>query len=115
MAIRSLIVLSFLLAATGSLAQQPTFPMLQDGGPRTAFVGGTYRTCLERQRASAENSSLTTPELGAFCLCYGRALADAINGAEYEALMLGDATRPRKFLQENAVGEQSLSDTHEPV
>jgi hypothetical protein len=98
MALRSLIVLSLLLAATGSSAEQPTFPLLQDGGPRTAWVSGSYRTCLQRQRASAENSSLTTSELGGFCLCYGRALADAINGEELEAVGLGDVARiPQSF------------------
>lgn len=72
-----------------AFAQQPTFPLLQDGGARRAFVGGAYRTCLEKQRAAAENATLSTPELGAFCLCYGRALADVINGADYEALTAG--------------------------
>ena len=98
MALRSLIVLSLLLAATGSSAEQPTFPLLQDGGPRTAWVSGSYRTCLQRQRASAENSLLTTSELGGFCLCYGRALADATNGDELEAVGLGDVARiPQSF------------------
>jgi hypothetical protein len=85
---RSLLLAGVMLAAP-VFAQQPTFPLLQDGGARSAFVGGTYRTCLEKQRAAAENATLSTPELGAFCLCYGRALADVINGAEYEALAAG--------------------------
>jgi hypothetical protein len=90
---RSVVGRSFLLAATllgvPAFAQQPTFPLLQDGGARSAFVGGVYRTCIKEQRAATENASLSTPELGAFCLCYGRGLADAINGAEYEALVTG--------------------------
>ena len=77
------------LAATSAVAQQTTFPFLQDGGARSAFVGGSYRSCLERQKTTPENASLSVPELGAFCLCYGRAIADIINGAEYEALALG--------------------------
>jgi hypothetical protein len=44
---------------------------------------------LEKQLAAPENGSLSAPELGAFCLCYGRALADFITGSEYEALALG--------------------------
>jgi hypothetical protein len=36
-----------------------------------------------------EGPSLSTPELGALCLCYGRAFADAISGADYEALITG--------------------------
>lgn len=77
------------MLAAPVFAQQPTFPLLQDGGARSAFVGGTYRTCIKEQRAATENASLSTPELGGFCLCYGRGLADAINGAEYEALVTG--------------------------
>jgi hypothetical protein len=100
MAIRSLIVLCFLFVATGSSAEQPTFPLLQDGGPRTAWVSGTYRSCLEKQRAATENSSLTTPDLAGFCLCYGRALGDAINGEEFEAIGLGDVGKiPQSFFK----------------
>jgi hypothetical protein len=77
------------LIAVPAFAQQPTFPLLQDGGARSAFFGGMYGTCLTQQRAAFENASLSTPELGAFCLCYGRAIADVINGAEYEALTGG--------------------------
>ena len=66
------------MVTSAVVAEQPAFPLLQDGGPRSAFVGGSYRTCLEQQRAA--NASLSTPELGAFCLCYGRSLADLITG-----------------------------------
>src|SRR6266404_1002446 len=83
------LLLAGLMMIVPVFAQQPTFPMLQDGGARSAFVGGTYRTCLEKQQAAAENATLSKPELGAFCLCYGRAIADVINGAEYEALAAG--------------------------
>jgi hypothetical protein len=77
------------MVASTATAQQPTFPFLQDGGARSAFVGGSYRTCLERQRAAPKNVALSVPELGAFCLCYGRALADLTTGADYETLGLG--------------------------
>jgi hypothetical protein len=92
-AVRWLVALGLLLAGTGTAfhlsAQQPTFPFLQEGGARTAFVSGSYGACLEKQRGSAANASLSGPEIGAFCLCYGRALADAIDGADYEALIIG--------------------------
>lgn len=97
---RCLLLAGMMLAAP-VFAQQPTFPLLQDGGARSAFVGGTYRTCLEKQRRAAENATLSTPELGAFCLCYGRALADVINGAEYEALAAGKL--PDSFVEKGHV------------
>lgn len=56
---------------------------------RNAFVGGACRTCLKEQRGAQENASLSTSELEAFCLCYGRAIADIVNGAEYKALTAG--------------------------
>jgi hypothetical protein len=82
-------VVAVALIASRVSAQQPTFPLRQDGPARTAFVSGAYRTCLEKQRASAANATVTTPVLGAFCLCYGRVLADGITGAEFEALKGG--------------------------
>jgi hypothetical protein len=98
------LVLAEILLAAPAFAQQPTFPLLQDGGARSAFVGGVYRTCIKEQRASTENVSLSTPELGAFCLCFGRALADAINGAEYEAIVSGrlpDSLGAKQLLSAN--------------
>lgn len=107
MAVRWLVALGFLLAGTGTAshvsAQQPSFPLLQEGGARTAFVSGSYGSCMERQRSSAENASLSTPELGTFCLCYGRALADAINGGDYEALMAGAGQLSESFLKKTQV------------
>ncbi len=106
-AVRWLVALGLLLAGTGAAshvsAQQPTFPFLQEGGARIAFVSGAYRSCMKKQRSSAENASLSTPELGAFCLCYGRALADAINGADYEALIAGADKLPESFLKKTQV------------
>src|SRR5262245_6643647 len=93
MFIRWMIALGLLLTATGTsshlFAQEPTFPLLQNEQARLAFVSGSYGTCLERQRAFAENANLSTTQLVIFCKCYARALAEMINGAEYEALMLG--------------------------
>jgi hypothetical protein len=87
--VRQGLLLAGMLLATHAFAQQPTFPFLQEGGARSAFVGGSRRTCLEKQRAAPENASLSAPELGGFCLCYGLALADLITGTEYEVLALG--------------------------
>jgi hypothetical protein len=91
--VKCICALALLFGATAvssaTAQQQPTFPLLQDGGARSAFVGGAYETCLKAQRAVPENASLSAPELGSFCLCFGRALADAITGAEYETLALG--------------------------
>jgi hypothetical protein len=70
-------------------AQHPTFPLLQEGGPRTAFVSGAYGSCFEKQKGVSANSSLSDATLGSFCLCYARAIADALNGSEYEAIGLG--------------------------
>ncbi len=95
---RSLLLAGMMLAAP-AFAQQPTFPLLQDGGARSAFVGGTYRTCFEKQRA--ENGTLSAPMVGAFCLCYGRSMADTINGAEYEALATGKL--PDSFVEKGRV------------
>jgi len=36
------LLLAGLMMIVPVFAQQPTFPMLQDGGARSAFVGGTY-------------------------------------------------------------------------
>ena len=58
-------------AATDAVAQQPSFPFLQEGRARTAFVSGSYQTCLERQRAAPENASLSTPEIGACASAMG--------------------------------------------
>jgi hypothetical protein len=83
------VVLAAMTLGAPAVAEQPNFPFLQEGGARSAFVGGSYRTCLEKQRTAPENATLSTPELGAFCLCYGRALADVISGADYEAVAAG--------------------------
>src|SRR5271154_3307230 len=83
------------------LAAESDLPLLQDGSPRTDFLSAVYKTCLERQRKLPENTSLTTPELGQYCLCYGRALADIISASEFEAITRGGAT-PASFLQKTA-------------
>jgi hypothetical protein len=48
---RSLLFAGMMLAVP-AFAQQPTFPLLQDGGARSAFVGGTYRTCFGEAASS---------------------------------------------------------------
>lgn len=109
----ALFVLAGMMITAPTLAQQPTFPLLQDGGARNAFVGGVYRTCIKEQRAAAGNASLSTPELGAFCLCYGRGLADAINGAEYETIITGkrpdSLTEKQGFVANVCVSRMSTS------
>jgi hypothetical protein len=72
---------------------------------------------LEKQRAGAENATLSTPELGAFCLCYGRALADVINGAEYEALAAGKLSDGFAEKQRLYFADEYLSTavTREPI
>jgi hypothetical protein len=66
---------------------------LQDESARTAFISGVYKTCLERQRKLRESASLTDPELGQYCLCYGRAIADIIDAREFEAIRQARAPR----------------------
>ena len=86
---RSLSAAVLLLAATASpraIAQQPTFPFMHESTARTAYVSGAYDKCMERLSASARKRGMSTPELGAFCICYGRAMADAITGAEFDAM-----------------------------
>ena len=87
------------VATTGGkpLAAEPDLPLLHDESARTAFLSGVYKTCLESQRKLRENASLTVPELGQYCLCYGRAIADIIDAAELEAITKGGAA-PASFL-----------------
>jgi hypothetical protein len=60
-------------------------PFLHESTARTAFVGGAYKTCFEKNRSSGR---LSDPELGTYCLCYGRALAESVTSSEYEQLIL---------------------------
>ncbi len=93
MFLRLLVAQSFLLIgmmfATQAFAQQTSLPLLHDGEERNGFVGGFYTGCLKQRRAAKENETLSTTELGAFCLCVGRGLADVTNGAENEAIAVG--------------------------
>jgi hypothetical protein len=84
---------------------EPDLPLLQDGSARTAFVSGIYKTCLERQRKHPVNTILTPPELGQYCLCYGRAIADVINAEELEDITL-DRAAPASFLQKTALSAE---------
>jgi hypothetical protein len=104
-AVVAIIVFAAIATLTGwkpLAAAESDLPLLQDGSARTAFVSGVYKTCLERQRKLPENTSLTAPELGQYCLCYGRAIADIINATEFEAITLGGAA-PASFLEKTAL------------
>lgn len=70
-------------------APEPVPTLLQDGRARTAYVSGFYKTCLPKQRTLPENASLTDPELGGYCLCAGRTVADSITTKEFEAITDG--------------------------
>ncbi len=92
MTARWLFALALLLVGTAVSAEEPTFPLLQDGGARQAFVSATTTSCTTTQRKYAQNASRSTAEIGSYCLCYARALADSVSGADYEALMLEKPT-----------------------
>jgi len=87
-----LISAAVLLCVSSAHAQQPTFPFLQDGGARNSFVQGGINTCLKTQAAAAENHGLSKDRIARFCTCYARAIADSINGQEYEALIAGQVS-----------------------
>lgn len=104
-AVAAIIVFAAIATLTGGkplAAAESDLPLLQDGSARTAFVSDVYKTCLERQRKLPENTSLTAPELGQYCLCYGRAIADIINATEFEAITIGGAA-PASFLEKTAL------------
>ena len=84
---------------------EPDLPLLQEGSARTAFISGIYKTCLERQRKHQENTILTPAELGQYCLCYGRAIAEIINAEEFEAITLSRAA-PASFLQKTGLSAE---------
>jgi hypothetical protein len=98
-AVAVFIVFAAIATSTGRkpLAAEPELPLLQNETARTAFISGVYKTCLERQRKLRENASLTVPELGQYCLCYGRAIADIVDATEFEAVTQGRAA-PASFL-----------------
>jgi hypothetical protein len=83
---------AMLLCPSAAHAQQPTFPFLQDGGARSAFVLGAIDTCLKGQTAASANQDISQERIVKFCNCYARALADIINGQEYEDAIAGQAT-----------------------
>jgi hypothetical protein len=67
-------------------AQQTTFPFLQDGGARDAFVRGAISTCVKNGIANAENWAVSQDQIQEFCGCYARALADIIDAKDFETL-----------------------------
>ena len=73
-------------------AQQPSFPFLQDGGARDSFVRGSVGTCIKTQSAAPTNAGYSQDRIARFCNCYARAIADAVNGQEYEAMIAGQLT-----------------------
>jgi hypothetical protein len=86
---------AMLLCMSYVYAQQPTFPFLQDGGARNSYVQGAINTCLKTQTAAPENQGISQDRIVKFCNCYARAIADVINGQEYEALVAGQV--PESF------------------
>jgi hypothetical protein len=78
--------------ASQAAAQQPSFPFLQDGGARESFVRSTMNSCIKTQIAAPENKGISQELITKFCSCYARAMADIINGQEYEALAAGEIT-----------------------
>lgn len=86
-----LICAAVLLCASAAQAQQPTFPFLQDGGARNSFVRGTIDTCLKTRLAAPESRTIPQDRIVRFCDCYARAIADVVNGEEYEAMIKGQA------------------------
>jgi hypothetical protein len=79
-----------LLCMSYAYAQQPTFPFLQEGGARNSFVRGAIISCLKTQTAAPANQGVSQERIEKFCNCYARALADVVNGQEYEAMVAGE-------------------------
>jgi hypothetical protein len=82
--------LSMLTLASQVTAQQPSFPFLQDGGARESFVRSTTNSCIKTQIAAPQNQGFSQELITQFCSCYARAIADIINGQEYESLAAGE-------------------------
>jgi hypothetical protein len=85
---------SVLFCMSCAFAQQPSFPFLQDGGARDSFVKSMNDSCLN---AAAEHND-HSQKAQKYCICYAGAVADIINGQEYEALaadQLSDSLREK--------------------
>jgi hypothetical protein len=85
---------SVLICISCAYAQQPSFPFLQDGGARDSFVKSMGDSCMN---AAAEHNDRSR-KVQKYCFCYAGAVADIINGQEYEALaadQLSDSLRDK--------------------
>jgi hypothetical protein len=80
---------SVLFCMSCAFAQQPSFPFLQDGSARESFVRSANNSCIKTQTAAAENKDISQDQIDKFCICSARAMADIINGQEYETLAAG--------------------------
>ena len=93
--IKAAIAFSTLLSSMScAYAQQPSFPFLQDSGARDSFVKSMGESCLN---AAAEHNDRSR-KVQKYCICYAGAVADIINGQEYEALaadQLSDSLRDK--------------------
>jgi hypothetical protein len=103
-----------LALVTARIANASDLPLLQEGSARTAFVSGAYETCMEGQRKLPKNASFTAPELGQYCLFYGRALADIITAKEYEVIVV-EKQIPAGFLQKTEMSDELCREKMRPL
>ena len=103
-----------LALATARITNASDLPLLQDGSARTAFVSGAYETCMEGQRKLPKNASYTAPELGQYCLCYGRALADIVNATELETMAV-EKQIPASFFEKAAISDELCRTSMRPL
>jgi hypothetical protein len=85
---------SVLFCMSCAFAQQPSFPFLQDGGARDSFVKNMDDSCLNAAAVRNDHSQ----KVQKYCICWAGAVADIINGQEYEALaadQLSDSLRDK--------------------
>ena len=94
--------IALLIASSALSAHATDFPFLQDGGARDSFVRGGFDSCVKLQTNAPENHAISPEKIASFCMCYARAIANSINGEEYEAMtpvMVGKSkTLPASFL-----------------
>ena len=50
---------------------------------------GAISTCLKTQAAAPANQGILQERIAKYCNCYALALADIINGQDYEAMVAG--------------------------
>ena len=103
-----------LVLVTARITHASDLPFLQEGSARTAFVSGAYETCMEGQRKLPKNASFTAPELGQYCLCYGRALADLVTAKEYETVIV-EKQIPASFVQKTETSDELCRESMRPL